>query len=78
MKALLVKVEVNGVKFEKVCHSVFEATKALMAIMEVKQPADTIDVEIADKYYENIMRVKIGKAIRFSSYWFSVKAIEVE
>lgn len=32
MKALLVKVEVNGVKFEKVCHSVFEATKALMAI----------------------------------------------
>lgn len=78
MKALLVKVEVNGVKFEKVCHSVFEATKALMAIMEVKQPADTIDVEIADKYYENIMEVKIGKAIRFSSYWFSVKAIEVE
>ena len=78
MKALLVKVEVNGVKFEKVCHSVFEATKALMAIMEVKQPADTIDVEIADKYYENIMEVKIGKAIRFSSYWFLVKAIEVE
>lgn len=78
MKALLVKVEVNGVKFEKVCHSVFEATKALMAIMEVKQPADTIDVEIADKYLEKVMEVKTGKAIRFSSYWFSVKAIEVE
>lgn len=74
MKALLVKVEVNGVKFEKVCHSVFEATKALMAIMEVKQPADTI----ADKYYENIMRVKNERLITFRGFWFSVKAIEVE
>lgn len=78
MKALLVKVEVNGVKFEKVCHSVFEATKALMAIMEVKQPADTIDVEIADKYCENIMRVKNERLITFRGFWFSVKAIEVE
>jgi len=80
MKALLVKVEVNGVKFEKVCYSVFEATKALMAIMEVKQPAYTIDVEIADKYYENIMRVKNEneRLITFRGFWFSVKAIEVE
>ena len=51
MKALLVKVEVNGVKFEKVYHSVFEATKALMAIMEVKQPEETIDIEIVDKFF---------------------------
>lgn len=78
MKALLVKVEVNGVKFEKVCHSVFEATEALMAIMKVKQPADTIDAEIADKYYENIMRVKNERLITFGGFWFSVKAIEVE
>ena len=78
MKALLVKVEVNGVKFEKVCHSVFEATEALMAIMEVKQPADAIDVEIADKYYENIMRVKNERLITFRGFWFSAKAIEVE
>lgn len=78
MKALLVKVEVNGVKFEKVCHSVFEVTEALMAIMKVKQPADTIDVEIADKYYENIMRVKNERLITFRGFWFSVKAIEVE
>ena len=46
--------------------------------MEVKQPADTIDVEIADKYYENIMRVKNERLITFRGFWFSVKAIEVE
>ena len=78
MKALLVKVEINGVKFEKVCHSAFEATEALMAIMKAKQPEDTIDVEIADKYYENIMRVKNERLITFGGFWFSVKAIEVE
>ena len=51
---------------------------AIQYIMEVKQPADTIDVEIADKYYENIMRVKNERLITFRGFWFSVKAIEVE
>ena len=49
-----------------------------MAIMKVKQPADTIDVEIADKYYENIMRIKNERLITFRGFWFSVKVIEVE
>lgn len=78
MKALLVKVEVNGVKFEKVCHSVLEAIEVLMAAMKVHEHKEVIDFEIIEKYLEKVMEVKTGKAIRFSSYWFSVKAIEVE
>ena len=78
MKALLVKVEVNGVKFEKVCHSVLEAIEVLMAAMKVHEHKEVIDFEIADKYYENIMRVKNERLITFRGFWFSVKAIEVE
>lgn len=78
MKALLVKVEVNGVKFEKVCYSAFDATEALMAVMKTREPEETIDVEVADRCFENIMRVKNERLITFSGYWFSVKTIEVE
>ena len=73
MKRLLVTVNLNGFKFERICLSAYDAAQAIEAAIKATAGDALMDIEYMDRLFQSILEVKSGKVIETSTHYYSIK-----